>query len=87
MTELQQINASYWWSFRFDFVAECDATIRDDIDCPRVLEESATKYYVEGIIGRMSVQNESSGFASIVFYGLVAFAKLVDISYVNQSYR
>jgi hypothetical protein len=84
MTELQQINASYFWSFRFDFVAECDATIRDDIDCPRVLEESATKYYVEGIIGRMSVQNESSGFASIVFYGLVAFAKLVDISYVKS---
>ena len=70
MTELQQISVSDWWEFQYDFLAECDPTVRDDIDCLSVLEKSGTKFFVEGIIGRMSVWNESSGFASIVFYGL-----------------
>ena len=78
------MSVSDWWKYQYEVIAEYDATVRDDINCLRVLEESATKYYVEGIIGRMSVQNENSGFASIVFYGLVAFAKIVHKLYVES---
>ena len=42
--------------------------------------KNATKWFVEGIIGQVCVRNESSGFASVVYYGLVALAKVVEIS-------
>jgi len=43
-------------------------------------EKSATKWFVESLTRRVCVRNESSGFASVVYYGLVALAKVVEIS-------
>ena len=42
------------------------------------------QWFVEGKIRRVCVQNESSGFASLAYYGLVVLAKAVEISYIES---
>jgi len=82
--QLQSTSLSNWREFRYEVVIECVPTVCNEMDCVTVLEKTATKFYVEGILGRVSFRNESNGFASVVYYGLVAMAKAVDISYIKS---
>lgn len=33
MSELQQMSVSDWCEYQYKFIAECDPTVCDDIDC------------------------------------------------------
>ena len=63
---------------------ECVPTVCNEMDCITVFEKAATKFFVEGILGRVCIRNESNGFASVVYYGLVALGTSVDKSYIES---